>query len=172
MRKAFTLIEMMISVVILSIIILFLYESYAALNRSNSFYKKRSHSIKNAELSKQILFLDFYLALGKSVKIINKNRDEDVVFLQTSHSLHKRINPYVAYIVKEKKLFRLESLKELKKYPFGIESDFVVDTIGEVKSFKVYKSSHKESEKYLIHIDFKNLEDVLLAVKVLNEVKS
>ena len=46
MRKAFTLIELMISVSILSIMMIFLYKSYASVNMSNKFYEKEVELIK------------------------------------------------------------------------------------------------------------------------------
>jgi len=173
MRKGFTLIEMMISVVILSIIMLFLYQSYAALNRSNSFYEKQAEIIKEELLKKQVLFLDFSLALNGSVEILNQEKDEDVVFMQSANSLHKRFYPYIAYIVKEKKLYRLESLKPFLEYPLMADSDFIVDYLGDIDGFRVYKSIKKEEnsvlENYLIHVDFTKEDDILLKVKVLNE---
>ena len=39
-RNAFTLIELLISITILSIIMLFLYKSYADLNKTNKVYEK------------------------------------------------------------------------------------------------------------------------------------
>ncbi len=173
MRKAFTLIEMMISVVILSIIMLFLYESYAALNRSNSFYEKRVLEMKKEQLRKKSVFLDFSLALNETVNILNQERDEDVLYMQSSNSLYKRYNPYIAYIVKDKKLFRLESIQEFKEYPFSIDNNFQADFIGEVESFRVYKSAQKSEDttfvSYLVHIDFAEEDDILLKVKPLNE---
>ncbi len=173
MRKAFTLIEMMISVVILSIIMLFLYESYSALNRSNSFYGERVEHIKDEQLRKRAVFLDFSLALHETVKILNQERDEDVLYMQSSNSLHKRYNPYIAYIVKNKKLYRLESIKEFKEYPFSVDNNFIVDFIGDVDSFRVYKSIKKKQDatlvSYLVHIDFTKENDILLKVKALNE---
>lgn len=173
MKKAFTLIEMMISVVILSIIMLFLYESYAALSRSNSFYGIRVETIKDEQLRKRVVFLDFSLALNKSVRILNQERDEDVVFMQSSHSLHKRHNPYIAYIVKNKKLYRLESMKAFEEYPLEVDSDFVVDLIGDIDGFRVYKSTQKKedisSENYLVNINFTKEDDILLKIKLLNE---
>ena len=173
MRKAFTLIEMMISVVILSIIMLFLYESYAALNRSNSFYAKKVELIQTQQLKKEVVFDDFSMALYKSVNILNQERNEDVIFMQSSNSLHKRHNPYIAYILKDKKLYRLESLKKFEEYPLTSDSDFVVDLIGDAEGFRVYKDTKKTEnityENYLIHIDFIKENDILIKVKVLNE---
>ena len=195
MRKAFTLIELLISVSILSIMMIFLYKSYASLNMSNNFYKKELESIKSEQIKKRVFFLDFSLSLYKKNNILNQDIDEDVVFLQTSNSLHKRFNPYVAYIVKDSNLYRLESLKEFKVYPLDIDSEFEIDYIGEVDSFRVYKSTGKfevvinndtnatdsnttennttieqgPSELFLVHVDFKEDEDILLKIKGLNE---
>lgn len=167
MRKGFTLIEMMISITILSVMILFLYQSYASLNDSNALYKMKVESIKKIEAKKRVIFLDFSLALFGSQKITNKAKDEDEVLLQSSNSIHKRINPYITYIIKEKKLYRLESLKPLS-LPIATDAEFDVDDLGKVKSFRVYKST-TDATSTLINIDFENSEEVLMKVKGLNE---
>ena len=167
MKKAFTLIEMLISITILSIMMIFLYKSYASLNISNSFYKKELSSIENSQLKKKVIFLDFSLALQGKTKILNQGTKEDVVFMQSSNSIHKRFNPYIAYIVKDSKLYRLESLYEFKEYPLSFDNEFIADYLGEVNSFRVYKSKDSKKEAYLIHVDFKVDEEILLKVKVL-----
>jgi prepilin-type N-terminal cleavage/methylation domain-containing protein len=168
-RKAFTLIELMVSISILSIMMLYLYQSYASLNNSNKIVAKEIQGILGTQNLKKVIFLDFSLALHKSIVIESRNGEEDFVFFQSSNSVHKRYNPYIAYIVKEKKLFRLESLKAFKSYELSIEAEFDVELIGEVNAFRVYKSSNTEKESYLIDIDFKNMEDIILKVQVLNE---
>jgi len=167
MRKAYTLVELVISITILSIIIIFLYKSYASLNESNRFYKKELSHIKSQQLKKKVIFLDFSLAMDKSIKIINQDKKEDIVFLQSSNSMHNRYNPYIAYIFKEQKLYRLESLKEFKKYPLSVDTEFSVDYFGEAKSFRVYQSDDNSTASYLVHIDFKEDEDVLLKINSL-----
>ena len=137
MRKAFTLIELLISITILSIMMLFLYKSYASLNHSNSFYKKEVQQIKDQQLLKKVLFLDFSLVLGQSATILNENTKENAVLMQSSNSIHNRYNPYIAYIVKDFKLYRLESLKKLF-FPLSADSEFSVDYLGEINSFNVY----------------------------------
>jgi len=173
LRGAFTLIELMVAISILSIMMVFLYKSYASLNKSNETYKYESEKIKKQQNRKKVIYLDFSLALFKSTKIINQDKKEDVVFLQSANSLHKNYNPYIAYIVKDEKLYRLESLKMFKEYPLSIDSEFIADELGEVNSFRIYKSSVKVGntipELYLVHIDFKKENDILLKIKVLNE---
>jgi len=168
-RKGFTLIELLIAISILSIMMLFLYKSYAALNDSNRVLKRELSSITNIQNIKKIIYLDFSLALFNTTKIDNRDKKEDFVFLQSSHSIHKRYNPYVTYIVKEKKLYRLESLKKISTYELPAESEFVIDYLGEVNSFRLYKSLDKTKEFYLVHIDFKRMENLLMKIKVLNE---
>jgi prepilin-type N-terminal cleavage/methylation domain-containing protein len=166
MRRAFTLIEVFVSITILSIMMMFLYKSYASLNSSNNFYKKELIIIKDAFIKKKVIYLDFSLALQEKTKILNQETKEDVVFLQSSNSIHRRYNPYIAYIVKDYKLYRLESIKEFKEYPLNFDSEFIAECLGEVNSFRVYKSKNK-IESYLVHIDFKKGEDILLKINVL-----
>jgi len=171
MRKsAFTLIELIISIVILSILMLFLYKSYATLNKSNSFLAKEVQKISSLELLKKTIYLDFAAALKESVVILPQDQREDVVFLQTSNSIHQRINPYVAYIVKDKILYRLESLKPFKEYPLVADSEFVSDKLGEVKSFRVYSSNEQAKKSYLMSISFAEKEEILLKLSILNSL--
>jgi len=178
-RGGFTLIELMVSISILSIMMIFLYQSYASLNSSNAFYKKEVSTILHKDKLKEIVFLDFSLALyneSKTLTILPQEKEEDIVFFQSANSIHKNYNPYIAYIKKDTKLYRLESLEKFQEYPLSIENKFSVDYFGEVDGFRVYKSEKKETNttnqtknSYLIHIDFTDKDDILLKVKVLNE---
>ncbi len=167
-RKAFTLIELMISIMILSIMMIFLYQSYASLNRSNKIYEKELALIKDEQIRKKILYVDLLLKLPNSMNVINQNKEEDVVFFQTSNSIHKMYNPYVAYIVKNSKLYRLESLKKFITYPLSVDNEFIADYIGEVDSFRLYKNK-KNSFSYLLNIEFKKMDGVLIRINSLNE---
>jgi len=168
MRKAFTLLELLISIVILSILMLFLYKSYASLNRSNDTLAQQTQKIKREELLKKTIYFDFSLSLAPMLKILNQSKTEDVVFLQSTHSVHDRINPYIAYLVKDKTLYRLESLKPFKEYPLVADSEFTADALGKVKIFRAYKSKDAKSQVYLLHIMFEKKGEIVLKVKVFN----
>jgi len=161
MKRAFTLIEMLISITILSIMMIFLYESYSSLNISNNILKKEVTSLKKYQIKKKVFFLDFVNNIENKITILDKADKNDVVFLQSSNSIHKRINPYIAYFVNDSKLYRLESIKEFVKYPIGFDHEFSAECFGDVESFKVYKST-KEKTSYLLHVKFKNSENILL----------
>ena len=168
LRTAFTLIEMLISITIFSIMMLYLYNTYSSLNISNNNLKTEVDKIKKIDKIRKIIFLDFTLAIKGKVDIQNRDKDEDFVFFQSSHSIHRRFNPYIAYMVKEKHLYRLESLKEISSYELSSEAAFDIEDLGEVKSFRVYKTT-KKSQSFLVAIDFVSMDDVLLKVNPLNQ---
>ncbi len=166
MRKAFTLIEILLAISILSIMMLFLYQSYSSLNTSNRIYKDELSHIKSGYLKKKVLFLDFTLLLKEKMKVLKQSPTEDVVFMQSANSIHKRHNPYIAYFVQDSKLYRLESIHEFKSYPLSLQGEYVAELFGEVNSFRVYPSK-AEKAAYLLHIDFKKEKDILLKVSPL-----
>lgn len=168
MKKAFTLIEILIAITILSIMMLFLYKSYSSLNISNRFYKNELSQVKSGYLKKKVLFLDLSLAHKDKTKILNQNPNEDVLFLQSTNSIHRRHNPYIAYIVQDSRLYRLESINEFKEYPLSLTDEYVADYLGEIDRFRVY-TSKDDNASYLVHADFKEDEDILLKIKPLQE---
>jgi len=168
MRKAFTLVELMISIAILSLLMIFLYKSYANLNLSNKIYFTEAKKLEKLENIKKTIYLDFSLSVDANITILNQDTKEDVVYFQTTHSLHRRILPYIAYIVKDKKLFRLESLRVFEKYPLASSDSFDVDYLGKVEKFRLFPSKDKEEKLYLIDLHFTNKQRIVQKIKLLN----
>ena len=164
MRKAFTLIELLISIVIVTILMVFIYKSYASLNRSNDIVTAEVQKLQKFQKIKKTLFLDLLQAKQGSVKILNQEKNNDVVFLQTTNSLHHRFNPYVAYILKDKYLYRLESLREFKEYPLGVDDQFIVDKLIPVKLFRLYPPRDKKQSAFVLHAIFENEGEVILKI--------
>jgi prepilin-type N-terminal cleavage/methylation domain-containing protein len=166
MKKGFTLIELMISITILSIIMVFLYKTYADINVSNKVYIENKNKLDKFEKIKKMTFVDLLTALNGSIKVVKENKNRDTLFMQTSHSLHRRIMPYVTYIVKNHKLYRVETL-----YPFSnlstTKNSFDVDFIGNVKKFKIFTS--KQKNIYFLDIEFSNNKKILQKIKLFNE---
>jgi prepilin-type N-terminal cleavage/methylation domain-containing protein len=169
-RSAFTLIELMISVVILSIIMLFLYKSYSTLNKSNDIFTSEVLKLTKMQKIKTVMFLDFSTSRKGSINIINQDRKNDVVFLQTSNSIHDRVEPYVAYVLKNKHLYRLESFRPYTGYPFGADDLFDADDLGSATDFRIYKSNNKKRSLYLINVIFNSDEEILIKTEALNQI--
>lgn len=140
MRSAFTLLELMISVTLLSIIITFLYAMSDTLKKSNSFYEEKAHTLSIGEKINKTLYLDIALSLKGSMSVENISPEFDRLTLQTTNSVHHRFNPYVVYTVKDKILYRIESLNK-PVYPFTLLDFANVDELGYVTVFRIYNSN-------------------------------
>ncbi len=160
-RNGFTLIEMMIAITIFSVVLLFLYQSYASLNMANAKYAQKKQNIKTFFEYERTLVRDLSESL-EGVRIIHDDAKYDVVLFQSRASEHDRVVPYIAYVVKEGVLYRLESFAPLQEYPFGADVTADVDIFGEVEHFHVYKALKKEQNiamrYFLFDVLFKNGE--------------
>lgn len=165
MRKAFTLVELMVSIAILSIIILFLYKSYAELTLQNKHYTKAIEKIRHYQKLKKLLYLDILLSKEATVRIEKEDAKIDFVFFQTKNSVFDRINPYVAYIVKEQKLYRVESLTPLTMPLSTEQRDLDIMLLGEVKHLRLYADNKKSSRTFLLDVALKNFEPFVLKIK-------
>jgi len=140
MKKSFTLIEIMISVVIFSLLVLFMSRVISNLNISlhnlDNVYQRQQ---KNSYLIK-ILYAD--ILNRKWIKILNYNKNYSIIYLQTLNSLYNIPMPYVVWYVSKKQnsLMRLECSKKcelptnigwLDKFDKGI------------KIFKIYQKQNK-----------------------------
>jgi len=137
--SAFTLIELMISVSILALIMVFMYKSVEQLQSSNRFYAKKITLIDKKEKIKKLFFLDFTLIVANKYRTELVEKNEERVFFQTQNSIHHRYNPYIAYLVTEKHLYRVESSSPLI-YPLSNGLDIDVDDLGKVDGFRVYNN--------------------------------
>lgn len=162
-RAAFTLIEMMIAITLFSVVMIFLYQSMATLDKSNRFYGNRLDDIKTQQSLLKTLYLDLSLAVANSAEINSVDKNEDMVFMQTSHVIHTHVMPYVIYFVKNKHLYRVESADKLA-YPFESNINALIDDFGEVKKFRLYKNS----THFLLHLNIDGKEDTLLKIRYLN----
>ena len=168
MRRAFTLIELVVAILILSILMLFLYKSYADLNRANKTYGEAVEKLHKKELFKKTFYLDLLLAYKKSLIIKNIDREFDFISFMSKNSLHRRINPYVSYIVRDETLYRLESLKQIVSTDIDRDTSFDVDKIAKIKKIKLFGTRDEKKDFYLLDLRFANGEKLLFKIRVLN----
>ena len=141
MRHAFTLMELMVSIVLIVLISLFLFGAIASSKLSNDTLIK--HTAK--EQLRSDLFELFYRDIleARSIQTIEtKERTFTVLQLQTANSLYEIAAPYVTYFVHSRTniLTRLESARKIN-LPIAYEDEnFVMaDTLlSDVTAFNVY----------------------------------
>jgi len=165
MKRAFTLIEMLIAISLLSVITIFLYQTYSSLQHSNRFYGEELSEASREQKLRKTIYLDLSLSMPDSIKLINIDKNADVLIMQSSHSVHQRIMPYIAYLIKDDHLMRIESSQKLF-YPLSGEEEMVIDDLEEVKTFRVFQ---KESS-FLVHLEQKDKKMILFRTNRLNDV--
>lgn len=151
MKKGFTLIEVVISVAIITLLILTSYGGIATLKKSNEVYENSFLTIEKRTKIYKTIFFD--LTQSKNVSLIKKETSDillndntkfDQLYAQTVHSHFGIINPYIAYRVKDKKLYRLESNKKIPTtLDYEVLNHIKFEIVAEdVKKFKVFTSDN------------------------------
>ena len=143
MKKSFTLIEILLSLIILSILFLAMNNVLNGLKITKKILNNYYISQKLNELLIKTLYAD--LLNATSIKIIHsKNSDYDRIYMTTSNSLYHLIYPNVLWYVSKNNntLIRVES-------PFNINLPnnklFFLDKFdSNVKLFKIYRKDGKD----------------------------
>lgn len=161
-RSAFTLLEMMIAIVIFSLITISLYQSVNTLRQSNRAHAQYLEKTSDHAMILKHIFLDLSLDVN-TTRIINEERNYDSVLMQTTHSVHRHIMPYVGYIVRDRMLYRLESFNRIEP-PIEPMQFMQVDPLAEVETFRVYTNK----THYLLHLKFPGEPEQLMKVPALN----
>jgi prepilin-type N-terminal cleavage/methylation domain-containing protein len=159
----FTLLEMMIAITVFSVVMLFLYKSLATLEKSNSFYGERLDQVTRAQRAVKTLYLDLSLSLPGKGQILPQEKSHDVVIMQTSNVMHQRFMPYVAYLVRDRHLYRVESPHVLR-YPIDSDEDLIVDDLGAVRTFRLYKNA----THFLLQLQLEDSDELLMKIRHLN----
>ncbi len=141
MKKAFTLMELMVSIVLIVLITMFLYNAIASMKISNKTLAYHDKSEDNRTKIFELFYRDIIESISLK-SLPTKDKHYNVIELQTHNSLHQIAMPYVTYYVSRDKdsLIRLEAAKEILlpvKYEdkFAIHADLL---ISEVTDFNLY----------------------------------
>jgi prepilin-type N-terminal cleavage/methylation domain-containing protein len=168
--KGFTLIEVMISVALFSIIILFLYQTIDMNEKSNRFYEEKLTTYKNQDDVKFIIYEDI---LNNSLNIetngtktIQKDKnDNTILHLHTSNTFHNPFYNNVTYFLgKDGELFRVESKEYFNsENVYEVLKNSYIDIVfSDVEKFRVVK---KEKEnKFAVYIKLQNEDKIFLTI--------
>ena len=157
-RKAFTLIELILSVLLLGLIVYFLYSAIANLQKSNEIFMKKSQSAFYNQKIISMLQKDIFFA----TKIKISGHENSFTEMQTNNSLFNIDAPYVTWLLKPdlKKLVRFESTLSFTKMNAKNSPYYHLSIIPkECEIFKIYQS--KQKQNILIYIKFKGEEPLV-----------
>ena len=158
-KQAFTLIEVLISITLLSLVLMALYKSADILRNSNlhlfHYLQKATKTLKGSKT----LYADLMQA-EHNITINTEEKFHRLTIENTAHSLHGLAQAKVVWLVykEDKTLLRLEGGQY--DIPLKNEQRVEVDVIAKhLELFKVYKS--KKKDKILAMIQIKGQEPQL-----------
>jgi prepilin-type N-terminal cleavage/methylation domain-containing protein len=145
-RRGFTLIEVILSIVIIGIIVSFLYGTLGGLKRSNSLLIER-----DIKLNKNEIFLNLFrrdLLEAKKVSINKSSSQNSILSLETKNSIYNSHYAFVKWLLNPdtNQLIRAESTREFT-LPITMEKVHLVrlDIFKEgVEEFLIYQSNDKK----------------------------
>ena len=142
-KKGFTLIEVLISITLLSLVLMALYKSAEILRKSNfHLFEYLQTSTKSLKGSKT-LFMDIMQA-DNNVTINTEEKFHRLTLENTSNSLYGQAQAKVVWLVSKEKntLLRIEG--GVYDIPLKNEQHVEIDVIAKnVELFKIYKSKTK-----------------------------
>ena len=150
MKKSFTLIEILISIIIFSMLFFAMFSVISQIKHSKNIIKEEFNKNKNTDILVKVLYNDILNAL--KIKIV-KSPDSDFIrlYLQTVNSLYGYCKPYVIWYVSKNRnsLIRVENSEPIT---LDNENLYYLNKFAQnVKIFKIYKNK----EKYFVYIGVK-----------------
>jgi len=144
MRRAFTLIELMIAITLTALLLTLLYSTANNITKSKEAYlEKEENLLSSVQKIQKLLTLDLLNSDVNSTFITNIETGEpSKVLIHTSNSLHRIENPWVFYkVTEESELLRVESpyrpkFPLIQQYSPNIKVDIICN---KTRKFNIYK---------------------------------
>jgi prepilin-type N-terminal cleavage/methylation domain-containing protein len=162
-KSAFTLIEVLISITLLSLVLMALYKSADILRNSNMhlfrYLEKSTHALKGSKT----LYMDL-MHSDHNITINTEDKFHRLTINSTTHSIYGLSLAKVVWLVykEENTLLRVEG--GAYHMPLKSEERVEIDVIGKhIELFKIYKS--KKKNKVLAMIQIKGQEAQVFMVQ-------
>lgn len=164
MKKAFTLLETVISISLFVIILFFLYRVLNNTKLTNSKFEKHIRKSETSNYLYKIITADITQATEIS-SFYGKNKNIILIF-KTNNTFHNPFYTNGLYMVSPKgNLLRIESKKKFKKRKLGenfYENSYIDTIYKDVKKFLVLHK--KDDDKYVFIIETKDKKRLMFPV--------
>lgn len=133
MKKSFTLLELLISITLFSVIVVFLYKTIDQTKHSNNLFSDREQTLKESNHLHNIFLED--IAESSNITIISDKNKNSIVKIVTNNSYHNAFFNNITYLINSsKKLVRVESYEafnELEPMTLDFEANSYIDILLE-----------------------------------------
>lgn len=163
MKKSFTLLEVLISISLFMIMIVFLYKTLDQTKHSNKIFAKKQESIKDTNRLYNIFLED--VAESISELKISQDRDKNTILsFESNNAYHNAYHLNITYLISSNnKLVRIESKDKFNyantPYDFYENNKTFIDVLlDDIEYFEVL---HRDKKQYVFAIKQKNKKRVL-----------
>ena len=171
MKRSFTLVEVLVSIALFSIILLFLYETLEVTKSTNNFYVKKLNTLVDTNNIKKIILSD--ISQSSLVEISKDENSNNILVIKTNNLYHNDFFKYVTYLVtQENNLLRIESLTKFDKKTISdkfFDSSYI-DVL--LKDIEVFKSSTNKDNIDIFSILIKQEKNTRLFFNTLKIYKT
>ena len=165
-KKAFTLIELIISILLIGLIVTYLFETLGVLKKSDKKLEAKREKRELMLKIKQSIYLDILQANDVNISKTNNKNIDLLTLKETKNSLHNLDMPDVIYLVdKKNRLIRVEGYNI--KLPLNTQTLYTVkfdEVLDNIEFFKIYKS--KKKDKILIYLKSQKLPEIFFEMFV------
>jgi prepilin-type N-terminal cleavage/methylation domain-containing protein len=162
-KKSFTLIEMLISISLFGIIIVFLYDTLELSQKSNQFFTEKIELSQKEINIKKVLFNDIINA--SIINIFEDKNKNFIITMKSKNIYHKAFYNYITYIVSKKNnLLRIEHKHKYNKGKNSLRTDdkYIDIVLKDIEIFKVIKNT----KEIIIAFKTKNKDTTYLLIKL------
>ena len=133
MKKSFTLLELLISITLFSIIVVFLYKTIDQTKHSNNLFSDKEQTLKESNHLHNIFLED--IAESSNITITSDKNKNSIVKIVTNNTYHNASFNNITYLINSsKKLVRIESYQafnELQPMTLDFEANSYIDVLLE-----------------------------------------
>lgn len=140
MKKSFTLLELLISITLFMIIVVFLYKTLDQTKHSNELFLKKEEVLKQSNYLHNIFLED--IAESSNITVIYDKNKNAIVKIITNNTYHNAFFNNVTYLINSSKKFvRIESYEVFNELePMGLDfydNSFIDVLLENIEYFEV-----------------------------------
>jgi len=172
MKKAFTLLETIISVTLFLMLTIFLYKSIDQVKYADQLFSSKEETLRQSNYLHNIFLEDFAEAYPKSIIEISKDKNNNsIVKIESVNTYHHPFYKYITYLVSSsKKLVRIESLEKFNEAIIS-ENFFYNSFIDVLLEDVEYFEAKNKGMNYVFAIKQKNKDRAFYNMYQMSSIK-
>lgn len=171
-KKAFTLIEIVVSITIFSIVLIFLYQSLDISKKFNKTYSNHLDKYLSISYLEKLIYEDIFETTGSISIDEDKNKNTILKIKNSNNTFHYPFNSHITYLLsKENNILRIESNTKYEKDKIDMnflnnENTYIDIVAKNIKKFLVLENK-KNKNGFTIYLETIENKSYLFSAKTI-----